>query len=74
MCKHVVKRDIISFVNPYRTPSVFPGPEKRDGEIPQDIHSQSVDCFPPPDVPGAESLLDQVAMPDSLSELKGEKK
>jgi len=29
-----------------RTPSEFPGPEKRDGEMSKDIISQSVDCFP----------------------------
>lgn len=51
MCDHNVKRDIISFVNPYRTPSEFPGPEKRDGEVPPDVTSVSGDPFPPPEVP-----------------------
>ena len=47
MCNQVVKQDIISFVNPYRTPSVFPCPEKKDGEVPLDITSVGGDPFPP---------------------------
>ena len=69
-CRSVRKLGIIETPN-FRTPSEFPGPEKRDGEVPRDIISQGVDCFPPPaESPEGKALLDQVAMPSLFSELK----
>jgi len=60
MCDHNVKQDIISFVNPYRTPPVFPGPEKRDGEVPPDVTSVGENPFPAPEKKTAIPLTSRI--------------
>ncbi len=72
MCTHCsgVRRSGIIETVSQRTPPVFPGPEKRDGEVLPDIISARPDPFPPPvESSEGESLLDQATLPDLFSEL-----